>query len=152
MSTATLRMEAVASASLPDLATALANGGLPSEDLAECAGRFYRFSDDSGATVGFGGLEFKGVDALLRSVLVLAPLRRRGLGGAIVASFLDHAAMLGVRRVFLLTTTAADFFAALGFVVTARAAVPEFIAATTEFSRLCPASAICMTKTIAPRS
>jgi amino-acid N-acetyltransferase len=51
-----------------------------------------------------------------------------------------------VSALYLLTTTAADFFARHGYHVTNRADAPEFLQATTEFSRLCPESAVCMVK------
>ncbi len=152
MITAALQAEAVAPAELTRIAALLAEAGLPDDDLAEPGRRFWRFCDARGETIGVGGLELCGTEALLRSVLVLAGRRRSGLGRGIVAHLLAEAGVRGARRVFLLTTSAQPFFAALGFAVTGRAAVPPAIAATREFATLCPASAVCMTKALTARA
>jgi amino-acid N-acetyltransferase len=46
----------------------------------------------------------------------------------------------------LLTTTAEDFFRALGYARIARELAPEAIRTTREFSSLCPASSVVMVK------
>ena len=152
MITAALQADEVAPRELARVAPLLEEAGLPSDDLAEPGRRFWRFRDARGETIGIGGLELYGTEALLRSVLVVAARRRGGLGRGIVAWLLAEAGARGARRVFLLTTTAEPFFAALGFTVTGRAAVPPAIAATREFATLCPASAVCMTKGLPSRT
>ena len=67
--------------------------------------------------------------------------RRRGLGRQLVVELQQHAKAAGGRTVFLLTTTAAPFFEQLGYERVARDAAPGFIAASTQFSELCPGSA-----------
>jgi amino-acid N-acetyltransferase len=47
---------------------------------------------------------------------------------------------------YLLTTTAREFFAGRGYRAIDRADAPERIRGTTEFSDLCPASATAMVK------
>jgi amino-acid N-acetyltransferase len=49
---------------------------------------------------------------------------------------------------YLLTTTAENFFTRFGFAVTDRANVPKPIAATCEFREACPASAAVMVKSL----
>jgi amino-acid N-acetyltransferase len=51
-----------------------------------------------------------------------------------------------VEALFLLTTTAADFFGTRGYELIDREAVPEAVAETAEFSELCPDAATCMRK------
>lgn len=148
MSAPALAAERLAAAELPALAAMLAEAALPSADVASAPGAFFRFRDESGAVIGYAGLEIHGGDALLRSVLVRAPLRRRGFGRAIVARMRDEAAARGVRRLFLLTTTAREFFAALGFAPIERGDVPRHIRATAEFTTFCPAEAQCMATAI----
>ena len=46
--------------------------------------------------------------------------------------------------VWLLTTSARDYFAQRGYVVTLRDEVPDAVRATAQFSSLCPASAVAM--------
>lgn len=98
--------------------------------------------------VGAVGYERHGNDALLRS-LVVAPARRgTGLGDTLVQQLAEVAAADGVGQFYLLTTTAEKFFAACGFRVIARDRVPPAIAATEEFRRLCPASAVCLARAV----
>lgn len=131
------------------LAALLASAALPRDDIDVTPGRFWRFHDAHG-DVGFAGLEVCGDDALLRSVIVTPERRGRGHGRAILDWMLDRAASLGVRRVFLLTTTAADFFAAADFTRITRDAAPANIRATSEFASLCPETAVCMMKPLTP--
>ena len=131
------------------LAALLTSAALPTDDIDMTAARFWRFRDTHG-DVGFAGLEVCGGDALLRSIVVAPERRRQGHGRAILAWMLDQAARLGVRRVFLLTTTAADFFAAAAFIRVSRDAAPASIRATSEFAKLCPETAVCMMKLLTP--
>jgi amino-acid N-acetyltransferase len=147
---ALLHREEVPIAELASVAALLGRSGLPTEDLAEYACRLWRFRDERGAVIGVAGLEVYGQDALLRSVAVVPAQRRRGIGAGIVRGTLEQAAASGARRVFLLTATAADFFTALGFTPIERALAPARIAATREFTTLCPASAACMMKALTP--
>ena len=131
------------------LRAALAKAGLPCDDV-EAPGRlFWRFSDADDVPVGFGGLEVHGPAALVRSVLTLPPLRRRGLGGAIVAGLEAEARLLKCRSVWLLTTTAQRLFERLGYARVDRAEVPAAIRATAQFASLCPDTATAMAKRLA---
>ncbi len=57
-----------------------------------------------------------------------------------------HARSQGVRDVYLLTTTAEDFFARRGYVRIGREKAPRTIRSTREFADLCPASSAFMVK------
>jgi amino-acid N-acetyltransferase len=70
------------------------------------------------------------------------------LGRRLVERTIARAREQGIRRLFLLTTTAADYFPRLGFARIDRADVPAEVAATVEFTSACPASAIAMSKSI----
>ena len=136
---------ALAPADLGELRRALADAALPHDDLHEPGRRFYRL-DDAGRTLGWAGLEIEGVEALLRSVVVLG--RGQGTGRDLVALVCGEARRLGVERLWLLTTTAAPFFAKVGFTEAARDAAPAPIRATREFRDICPASATCMVRRV----
>ena len=130
------------------LAAALARAELPTADI-EAPGRlFWRFETQDEVPVGFGGLEPCGDDALLRSLVTLPPVRGRGIGSAIVTALEFEAGLVGCRRLWAITTTATEFFTRLGYARCDRAAVPRVIAATTEFSTLCPASADVLMKRV----
>ena len=122
---------------------------LPTDDLAE-PGRVFLQVEQDGQTVGFGGYELHGEDALLRSVVVLPALRGRGLGHDVAESVLRQAAQAGARRVYLLTTSAAPFFERLGFSRSERAAAPESIRSTRQATSLCPSSAALMVRLLHP--
>lgn len=91
--------------------------------------------------VGVVGLEACGWVGLLRSLAVADAYRGRGVARELCASLFALAAERGLETLFLLTTTAADYFARLGFVPIHRDAAPPAIQATTQFVSLCPASA-----------
>lgn len=130
------------------LRAALVATNLPVDDMTE-EGRLFRRFLHGGETVGFGGLELYQGNALLRSVVVLAPYRGRGIGQAITRSLLTLAHDSGVGVVYLLTDTAALFFKALGFRTIDRSAAPATILATRQAASLCPASASLMVKELA---
>lgn len=117
--------------------------GLPVEDLDAALDCLY-VCEDGDERIGAGGLEQYGEVALLRSVVVDEAVRNEGYGTAICTALLDRASEAGVEEVYLLTTTAAAFFADLGFERTDREAAPESIRETTQFSDLCPDSAACL--------
>ncbi|MEN2787047.1 arsenic resistance N-acetyltransferase ArsN2 [Sphingomonas qilianensis] len=134
-------------AAIDGMAQALAAAGLPTADLLHPGRIFYRF-DDGAAAAGYAGLEGDGADRLLRSLVVLHDRRGAGLGRRIIAAVEREALTLGVRRLHLLTTTAAPFFRACRYVEADRASAPAAIAGSTEFTALCPASASYFVKTL----
>ncbi len=85
-----------------------------------------------------------GAFGLLRSVAVVPALRGGGVGRALVADRLAAARAMGLAAVYLLTTTAADYFRRLGFAPAPREEAPHNLAASPEFSGACPTSAKCM--------
>lgn len=134
------------SSELGGLAQALDMAALPNSDLAEPDRMFFRFDADS--LVGYGGLEGQGTDRLLRSIVILRDYRGHGLGRALVAALEQQARDLGIGRFHLLTTTAAPFFRALGYIDTDRHTAPLAVAASREFTSLCPASASYLAKAL----
>lgn len=126
----------------------LAAAGLPFEDLGANTMRDFRVLYESGRLVAAGGIEHYGNDALLRSVVVAESARGRGLGTAITGALEAVAKQRGISRLFLLTTTAENFFPRLGYAPFPRKTVPEAVARSTEFASLCPASAACLVKSL----
>jgi amino-acid N-acetyltransferase len=131
------------------LVAALSKAQLPTADIEAPGHLFWRFEIGDGVPVGFGGLEIHGEDALLRSLVTLPPVRGRGIGSAMTAALEFEARLHGCANVWLITTTAADFYERLGYARCDRAVVPPAIAATGEFAALCPASADVLMKKLA---
>jgi amino-acid N-acetyltransferase len=94
--------------------------------------------------VGCAGVELYGAAGLLRSVAVAPEARRRGLGERLTRDRIAHARSMRLESLWLLTTTAPDYFSRLGFAPVDRAAAPESLRRSAEFAEACPASAACM--------
>ncbi|HEX7029236.1 MAG TPA: arsenic resistance N-acetyltransferase ArsN2 [Gammaproteobacteria bacterium] len=132
---------------LADVQALLKGAGLPFEDLAAHAMRdFIVLRKPAGELVAAGGVERYDTDGLLRSVVVSDSVRGTGLGVAITRAVENHARDQGVTTLYLLTTTAAEYFPRRGYESFDRSAVPAAIAQSAEFASLCPASAVCMKK------
>ena len=127
----------------------LTENALPASDTTtELLQDFSVVEDDGGLVVGSIGLERYGADALLRSLTVSQTSRNAGLGGRLLAHAEDLAREKGISELWLLTTTAPDFFRRKGYVDVERGTAPTELQATTQFAQLCPASAVCMRKII----
>ena len=142
-------IEAARTADEPAVRALLQSAGLPHEDFAGHLANFLVARQD-GAVVGAVGFERHGDEALLRSLVVAPGWQGDGLGGALLRRLENEAKRQGVRDFYLLTTTAEHFFAKRWFQKIDRTSVPPAIAATSEFSHLCPASSICMRRTVKP--
>jgi amino-acid N-acetyltransferase len=123
----------------------LDDAGLPTSDVRSKTDCF-RVAVVGDAPVGTGGIEPLGSNGLLRSVVVAPSERGRGYGGALVEALADHAREGGIESLYLLTTTAADFFTTHGFQRVARESVPAPVRETAQFGELCPETATVMCK------
>lgn len=91
--------------------------------------------------VGCAGAEPRGDVALLRSVAVAPGLHHQGIGRQMVSLVLEEARRRNFKAVYLLTTTARDYFGRLGFMPADRAKAPIALQQSAEFQGACPASA-----------
>jgi arsenate reductase len=98
--------------------------------------------------VGVAALEPHDGAALLRTVAIAPDERGKGTGLALVADRLTAAWTSRVGRVFLLTTTAPEFFRRFGFAEAPRESAPASLQASPEFAAICPTSATCMVVSI----
>jgi arsenate reductase len=117
---------------------------LPQEDLDVGFPGGYAIARRAGVMVGCAGLETYENDGLLRSVAVSASERGNGIGVALTRDRLSAAKRAGLGAVYLLTTTAPEFFQRLGFARWERSAVPVAVQSSAEFAKICPSSAACM--------
>lgn len=126
----------------------LLSDGMPVRDLIRPEVHFFTATTETGAQIGWGGLEVHGPDALLRAVLVNPVLRGIGAGRALVDALLAEATRVQVGSVWLLTTEAEGFFSALGFVPAQRSLAPATIRATEEFAWHADSHAVCMKRQV----
>ena len=126
----------------------LASAQLPTEDLSEAHCEHFFFTGTRGSPTALVGLELFGNVALLRSLVVTQPARGVGAGSALVRHAEAYAREHGVHTIYLLTTTAEGFFERRGFARTDRESAPPAIRATREFSGICPASSVFMSRTL----
>ncbi len=98
----------------------------------------------AGRIVGSAALEMYADGALLRSVAVAPDQQGRGLGRKLTDTAIQFAKNRGATALYLLTTTAAGYFPKAGFERIERAAVPQTVQTSVEFTSACPSSATVM--------
>ncbi len=121
--------------------------GLPVADLPEELGHFV-VANHHDSIIGVAGLEVYGTDGLLRSLAVQQAFRNRGLASELLQSIEQLAVEAGINRLYLLTETAADYFARKEYVRIPRSEVGPAVRQSSEFSHVCPQSAIVMYKSL----
>jgi protein-tyrosine-phosphatase/N-acetylglutamate synthase-like GNAT family acetyltransferase len=140
---AAVRFSVAAGPDLEAVRTLLTRMRLPTEDVGQ-PNQVFVTAWSGGALVGCVGLERHGTDALLRSLAVVPRMQGSGLGKRLHQAAVAEARRGAARALYLLTTTAAGFFARTGFESIDRGLAPPAVAASREFKALCPVSALCM--------
>lgn len=147
MSGATVTLQRADEGALSYVETLLEANDLPSQDVRSKSACFY-VGYDGDDRVGVGGIEPYGTAGLLRSLVVEQSARGNGVGTALCGALESEARIAGVDTLYLLTTTAPEFFAGRGYGEIERDGAPAAIQRTTEFDDLCPATAVCMRKSL----
>src|SRR3712207_1682924 len=119
---------------LPAVGRLLERADLPREGLTDQWGAGYAVAVEDGEVVGAAGIERYGGFGLWRSVATDPRRRGRGIAEALVRNRLAWAGTEGLDGVFLLTTTAADYFPRLGFERVPREDLPLEIKDSKEFA------------------
>ncbi len=132
---------------LEEIVNLLKENALPFDDIGSSDIQFSVIKSE-GELIACGGLEIFDEVALLRSVAIKDGFKSRGIGAKIVELLLTEAKRNKVKSVYLLTTTAVNYFERKGFSVILREEAPGSIKNSSEFSELCPDSAVCMRKEI----
>jgi amino-acid N-acetyltransferase len=145
----TLRAEPARPHDLRGALDLLGRTELTDQDVAERWGHYFVVREDDGRVVGVAGLEIHGEDGLLRSVAVDADYRGQGLAASLVEAALERAKRVHLRSVYLLTTTARDYFARRGFADCPREEAPAPIRESWEFRTGCPSTAAFMKRPVA---
>ncbi len=128
----------------------LEGAGLPTADLTSSPGlQLWILEEGDSSIVGAIALErSSGNEALLRSLVVVPASRGRGFGQQLVARVEQDSREAGIQRLVLLTETAEGFFKHLGYAVIDRRSAGDAVKQSAEFRSLCPASAVCMAKSL----
>lgn len=146
----TFTVRTASAADLPAVRELLGAAALPTADIEAQFGPAYAVAvSGDGHVIGAEGIEVYGGNGspmygLLRSAVVAASWRGRGVGEALTRNRLQWSRDEGLAAVFLLTTTAATWFPKFGFEEIGRSEVPAAVLAATEFVSACPASATVM--------
>lgn len=121
---------------------------LPSDDIYAQHLEFFGIHR-ANRLVAVIGLESYDSVALLRSLAVLPDYRSLGLARKLVSFIEARAVQQGVQNLYLLTSTASNFFRSLDYQLAERSVAPLSIQQTAQFSGLCPASASFLAKRLA---
>jgi amino-acid N-acetyltransferase len=105
----------------------------------------------NGTIVGSAALEVYPDGALLRSVAVSPGQQGSGLGHALTSAAIRMAEDLRIPAMYLLTTTADQYFSKFDFERIERTDVPPSVQASVEFASACPSSAVVMRKRLTTR-
>jgi amino-acid N-acetyltransferase len=131
-----------------DLVVSLLNkADLLTGDLPEGLPTFL-LAKEGNELVGVAGLELFGSVGLLRSVAVSPAYQGQGIAGRMVEQLLASADEQDLQAVYLITVNADHYFDRYGFTAVDRQQVPEAIQQTSQFSGLCPSSAVAMKRNI----
>jgi amino-acid N-acetyltransferase len=135
-----------ANASLRGSITALLRSAkLPADDLPSSIDNFLVATDEDNV-IGAIGFEQYDNCGLLRSLVVSPDYRNAGIAGQLVQNLEANAAASGINCMYLLTETVPDYFVKKGYARISRAEVPASLQQSSEFSYVCPQSAVVMKK------
>lgn len=125
----------------------LAAEKLPVADLPETLDHFIVAIADA-EVIGVAGLEVYGSYGLLRSLAVRPDFRGQGIAAKLLRRIDALGSLKGLTELYLLTETAPGYFERKAYRQISRAEVPEEVQQSSEFSHVCPQSAIVMKKII----
>jgi len=128
-----------------DVIALLLSEKLPTGDLPATLKNFLVITENE-ELIGVVGLETYGRYGLLRSLAVRPDFRNQSIASILVEQIEKLALSEELKSIFLLTETAPDYFARKGYHIITRTEIPEEVQQSSEFSHICPQSAIAMKK------
>lgn len=126
----------------------LQNAGLPLIETTDDTSYLFKAINSDEEIIGAIGLEIYGQYGLLRSLVVSDKYRNQGIAESLVNQIEQQSAALKLKEVYLLTTTADNYFEKKGFMRIHRDKVQPEITTSKEFSNICPVSAVIMHKAV----
>jgi amino-acid N-acetyltransferase len=118
---------------------------LPVEDLPASLDNFL-IATEQDSVIAAIGLEQYDNCGLLRSMVVSREHRNKNIASQLVQGLEGKAVASGIDCMYLLTETATQYFEKKGYERIGRNEVPKAIQGSSEFSSVCPVSAIVMKK------
>ena len=143
-----MKPEFARSSDEPRIKQLLAECQLPFEDITPSHLHHFLVTRQATRLTGVIGLELLETFALLRSLAVGEPFRGQGIASQLTIQAEEYACTRDIKSLYLLTTTAESFFAKRGYQTMDRSRVPTAVQETAEFQSICPATAVCMVKTL----
>ena len=128
-----------------DVIALLSSAKLPTSDLPESLNNFLAVLENP-ELIGVMGLEACGSYGLLRSLAVRPGYRNQSIASKLVEQIEKLALTEELKSIFLLTETAPDYFTRKGYHIIIRTEIPAEVQQSSEFSHVCPQSAIPMKK------
>ena len=125
----------------------LLDNELPVDDIANEDLNFFLAFDEK-TLIGVIGIEEYGETCLLRSLAVNDAYKGMGVGKHLLGYFLDYCKKNGFQVIYLLTTTADQYFLKYDFIRVDREDVPESIQTTSQFKDICPSTAVVMKRVL----
>ncbi len=130
---------------LPGIFCLLRDSGLPFDGSAQDLSHFFVIKEGR-EIIGCAGLEVHGKVGLLNSFAVKKEQQGQGLGKTLIRRMLDLAGKRSIKKIYLLTIDASEFFSKFGFKRVEWHEIDPAIPQTKDFFNCCSCSAIPMVK------
>jgi amino-acid N-acetyltransferase len=130
---------------LDKIKTLLLANDLPIDDLDDEGIQLF-VAKKGNLIVGVIGLENFNTIGLLRSLAVIDLYKNQKVGEALIRFLFQIGIQRGIQELYLLTTTADQYFEKFNFKRIVRESAPDSIKNTKEFGTICPQSAVIMKK------
>lgn len=127
----------------------LSENNLPTSDL-EFGKQVFFIAREESKIVGCIGIEKYEKNGLLRSLAVSESIKKKGIGRKLHNQLVEFAITKGLEKLYLLTTTANKYFEKIGWLKIERSLVPDSVLNSSEFSSICPSTAICKELSLIP--
>jgi amino-acid N-acetyltransferase len=130
---------------LDDILSLLGMVDLPGDGVSENLKNFF-VSTYGKTVIGCIGLRICGKSGLMRSLAVRPEHRGKGIGKALIRRIFSYAKDKKIFDLYLLTTTAEEYYVKYGFARIQRDAVDPQMLDAPEFKSVCAQAAVCMKK------
>lgn len=120
---------------------------LPVDDLPQSLKNF-RVMIHEDNVIGTAGFEVHGNYGLLRSLVVSKDFHNRGVAGKLLHRIEVLIGLDAIHDIYLLTESAENYFIKKGYKKTDRNTMPAEIQQSSQFSYVCPQSALAMKKSL----